>query len=138
MGTRSLTFIHDGAAVKPFFNMYRQYDGYPSGHGKELFDFLKDIKIVNGIPGGEQTQRLANGPCCLAAQLVSHFKDGAGNIYICPVSSVDCGQEYQYHVHADTNGVTVRVFSVDARNRKNLMFNGTVEAFGEFCNGSDE
>ena len=34
MGTRSLTFVYEGD--KPFVNMYRQFDGYPSGHGQEL------------------------------------------------------------------------------------------------------
>jgi hypothetical protein len=29
MGTRSLTFVHDGDAAKPLTCMYRQYDGYP-------------------------------------------------------------------------------------------------------------
>ena len=135
MGTRSLTFIYDDTGTV-LVNMYRQMDGYPSGHGKELAEFLAPIVMVNGI--GQTDKKIANGPGCLAAQLVAHLKDGAGGIYINPVSAVDCGQDYQYHVHADIDGVTVKVFSVGMNNRKNLMFNGTVEAFGEFCNGEDE
>ena len=34
MGTRSLTVIQSNG--KEFFNMYRQFDGYPEGHGMEL------------------------------------------------------------------------------------------------------
>jgi hypothetical protein len=29
--------------------MYRQYDGYPSGMGMDLVNFLKDGIVVNGI-----------------------------------------------------------------------------------------
>lgn len=38
MGTRSITTIIDHQWDKPvrLVTMYRQYDGYPSGHGKEL------------------------------------------------------------------------------------------------------
>ena len=47
MGTRSLTFVYDGK--EPMINMYRQYDGYPQGHGKELADFLNSGTMVNGF-----------------------------------------------------------------------------------------
>jgi hypothetical protein len=29
--------------------MYRQFDGYPSGHGQELAEFLLSGEMVNGI-----------------------------------------------------------------------------------------
>lgn len=86
MGTRSLTFVHDGDAAKPLTCMYRQYDGYPSGHGLELQQFLAPFKVVNGI-----------GP------------------------TTD-----------DQSGIKVKCFAVGKR--KNLLFEGSVEAFGEFCN----
>jgi hypothetical protein len=41
MGTRSLTFVYDGD--EPMINMYRQFDGYPSGHGSELADFFEFV-----------------------------------------------------------------------------------------------
>ena len=50
MGTRSLTYVYD--VKTPVVCMYRQYDGYPSGHGQELAEFLFDGKLVNGIPSG--------------------------------------------------------------------------------------
>ena len=42
MGTRSLTFVYEkyGQVQKPVVNMYRQFDGYPTGHGAELAEFL--------------------------------------------------------------------------------------------------
>lgn len=76
MGTRSLTFVHDGDAAKPLTCMYRQYDGYPSDHGLELQQFLAPFKMVNGIGPTTDDMRIANGAGCLAAQMIAHFKDG--------------------------------------------------------------
>jgi len=71
MGTRSLTFVYDerGDAI---INLYRQYDGYPSGHGAELAEFLAGKRIVNGLAG--DTSMVFNGMGCLAASLVANFK----------------------------------------------------------------
>lgn len=135
MGTRSLTFIHDGDNAKPFVCMYRQMDGYPSGHGLELQQFLKPIHMVNGL--GLGSEHVANGAGCLAAQMVAHFKDGPGGIYLYAPPSKDCGQDYEYHVYADENiGIKVKCFAVGSR--KELLFEGDVDAFGEFCNAKDD
>ena len=32
--------------------MYRQFDGYPDGHGRELKEFIGDMVFVNGLAGG--------------------------------------------------------------------------------------
>jgi len=94
MGTRSLTFVytdHYGSETgpEPIVNMYRQFDGYPSGHGLELSEFLNSFEaITNGIPFGD-TRKLANGMGCLAAQLIAHFKQSVGGFYIYPVTSKD-------------------------------------------------
>ena len=96
MGTRSLTIVKDGE-----FNdedlclMYRQFDGYPEGHGQELIDFASEFKIVNGIPLGEET-KIANGAGCFAAQMIAHFKEDTGGIYIYPVSQRNVGEDYIY------------------------------------------
>ena len=137
MGTRSLTFIHDGDNAKPFVCMYRQMDGYPSGHGKGLAEFLKPIRMVNGLGG--DSEHVANGAGCLAAQMVAHFKDGPGGIYLYAPTSKDCDQDYEYHVYAsDDIGIKVKCFSVGANNRKRLLFEGDVGAFEEFCNAKDD
>ena len=83
MGTRSLTFVytdHYGSdeSPTPIINMYRQFDGYPTGHGAELATFLNSFDaVVNGIPFGDK-RKIANGMGCIAAQLVAHFKTGVG------------------------------------------------------------
>ena len=61
--------------------VYKHYDGYPSGHPVDLAEFLKDFKILNGIPYPEP-DKVANGLGCLAAQYIAAFKMKAGDIYV--------------------------------------------------------
>ena len=61
--------------------VYKHYDGYPEGHPLELAKFLKDFKVVNGVPFGSDS-RTANGIDCLAAQYVAAFKMGPGDLYV--------------------------------------------------------
>jgi len=119
MGTRSLTFVYDGDV--PVINIYRQYDGYPSGHGHELAQFLDSKNLVNGY--GEQNSFEANGMGCLAAQLIVQLKHGVGGIYIYPVSSTDCFQDYEYHVYED---------KVIVKDPTAIIFEGTWEEFSQF------
>ena len=110
MGTRSLTRViprqkglsyQDGHKhpEKAVVNIYRQYDGYPEGHGQDLAEFLFDLDVVNGLSGANYN--VANGPGCLAALLVAHFKDGPGNIYLenCDGEPGDCMEEYIYTLY---------------------------------------
>lgn len=123
MGTRCLTFVYDedGSAL---INMYRQYDGYPSGHGMELAEFLAGKTLVNGIPSGVDESTLANGMGCLAAWMIAKFKTTAGGIYIYSVDSTDCWQDYEYHVYPDK--IVVKSYS-------EILFEGSWDAFKEFC-----
>lgn len=98
MGTRSLTFVYN-EQNEPILNLYRQYDGYISGHGAELAEFLGDKTYVNGLSG--DTSTVFNGMGCLAAQLVAHFKETAGGFYIHAVTETDCCQDYEYHVYKE-------------------------------------
>ena len=47
MGTRSLTTFDDEWKNEEIAVLYRQYDGYPQGHGKELFEFLDGRKVMH-------------------------------------------------------------------------------------------
>jgi hypothetical protein len=143
MGTRSLTFVYDGDET--IINMYRQYDGYPTGHGAELAEFLSQFTIVNGIRVGE-SRKIANGMGCLAAQMVSHFKgDEAGQFYLYPASAKDCGQDYEYHVYTDERGLCVRItdrgynmFGLTMSDKNEAIFDGTVDEFTAFCTQKEE
>lgn len=148
MGTRSLTFVYDSykneqgkTEYRPIINLYRQYDGYPSGHGAELAGFLGQFAaITNGITPGE-TRKTANGMGCLAAQLVANFKDGAGQFYLHPTDCVDCGQDYEYHIYQNAdNEICVRVtnrgcnlFGLTMSDTNEDLFNGPVVRFEEYC-----
>jgi hypothetical protein len=150
MGTRSLTFIYDtykarnGRAVhRPIINLYRQYDGYPSGHGAEIVEFLKQFTMTNGIPVGRDNteRRIANGMGCLAAQFVSNFKGSdAGQFYLYPVSAKDCGQDYEYHIYKDDSTFRVKVinkgcnmFGLTQSDTNEVIFDGVLASAEEFC-----
>lgn len=136
MGTRSLTtFIEtytpdEGKPKKEkIVTMYRQYDGYPTGHGAELAEFLTQGKLVNGITMGEN-QLVFNGMGCLSAQVVAHFKDGAGGIYLYRGGTKDCGEEYHYEVIGDFHDkeIILRVLEVGYIKGDKYM-KGTKELF---------
>ena len=137
MGTRALTFVYEGD--KPLVNLYRQYDGYPTGHGAELAQFLSEFHITNGISSGE-TRRTANGMGCLAAQVVAFFKDSVGGFYIHSVDATECGQDYEYHVYQKDKELRVRVtdrgcnmFGLTMSDTNKGIFDGTVAEFAKFC-----
>lgn len=100
MGTHSLTIVYDvweDCTPQILMSMYRQFDGYVSGHGMELYEFLKDMHIVNGL-GSNQPEKIANGAGCLAAQIVAHFKDGPGGFYI-TTNDDDTDIDYVYRIY---------------------------------------
>jgi hypothetical protein len=78
MGTRSMTIVMD--ENQELCRIYRQMDGYPSGHGLDLAK-LCTVKMVNGLSGDKA---VANGMGCLAAQIIAGLKDGPGGIYLEP------------------------------------------------------
>jgi hypothetical protein len=157
MGTRSLTRVietyKDNKTQKQvkikLINMYRQYDGYPSGMGMDLVEFLDGSKVVNGMGMDEvKSKRVFNGAGCLAAQLVAHFKDGAGGIYIEPITAKDCGQEYEYEivVDSDTKKTILKCIEVGYMannrkgediyvNKKRVLFEGKANEFEAFVEG---
>ncbi len=94
MGTRCLTILND--KDKEIAVLYRQSDGYPDGHGKDLAEFLKDRILINGIQ--DYSVRAANGESCLAAQIVANFKDEIGGFYLHPAGTRDVGEDYIYDV----------------------------------------
>lgn len=104
MGTRSTTKIYDGNDL--ILSLYKQYDGYPDGWGKELKDFLKSGKFTNGFSSTDaNSSTVFNGIGCFALQLVSHFKGGCGGLY---ATTAEDSQAYNYviryiHNEKETN-----------------------------------
>ena len=108
MGTRSLTFIKEKTDKEYSINMYKQYDGYPSGYGLDLAEYLNKFTIVNGFSMSDE-RKIANGVSCLIAQLVSNFKQDVGGIYIYPTKDTDCGQDYEYHISVDDDSGEIEI-----------------------------
>lgn len=100
MGTRSLTHFKD-ENNKTIVTIYRQFDGYPSGMGLDIAEFLDKITVVNGFGMKEEAGTHANGMGCLAAQFIKYIKDGIGNVYLYPPDIKDCWEEYTYRVKWD-------------------------------------
>jgi hypothetical protein len=130
MGTRSNTVvINDGVKI---LNLYRQFDGYPSGHGAELAAFLAPLALVNGYAPGAQSQ--ANGMGCLAAQLVANFKTGVGGFYIDnPCGS--CDHDYTYTIKGNTQTPEAGLVITEHGYGKKV-FTGNLKAFINFCKDS--
>jgi hypothetical protein len=138
MGTRSLTtFIStwkdDKGKVKndKIVTMYRQFDGYPEGHGVELAEFIAQGKLVNGISSVEK-QLVFNGMGCLAAQVVANFKDGPGNIYLHRGGTTNCWEEFRYEIigNEETKELTFKCISVYEKAK--VLYSGSAQGFLQF------
>ena len=151
MGTRSLTtfietYKNDSGKKKKneIVTMYRQYDGYPTGHGLDLAEFLSKGKLVNGIGFLDDTI-VFNGMGCLSAQVIAEFKNGAGGIYL-QRENKNSGEEYRYEVIGDfdTKELTIKILEVGYMkgdryiNRTRTLFEGTPQKMLEFCSEIQE
>ena len=144
MGTRSLTKVirtwEDTTGKKhrqPRTCMYRQYDGYMSGHGAELAEWLSGYTVVNGIPL-DKSEPMFNGMDCLAAQMFVHFKssgckdDGTptsnvGGIYCMHPDASECWEEYLYEISEEDKQIHLTVYEIDSRSEATEIFHGTPE-----------
>tara|TARA_B110000046_G_scaffold57769_1_gene64676 strand:+ start:465 stop:935 length:471 start_codon:yes stop_codon:yes gene_type:complete len=142
MGTRSLTKVittwedTDGKKQRqPVTCMYRQYDGYMDGHGKELAEWLDGFTIVNGIPS-DRSEPMFNGMDCLAAQMFVHFKssgckdDGtptsnAGGIYCMHPDTNNCFEEYLYEISKGDDCILITVYETHYESDTEEIFHGT-------------
>lgn len=113
MGTRSLTVFQDTDGTE-IVVMYRQFDGYPSGHGQELADILKSKVLVNGFNPSDKRD-IANGIGDLAAQCIMYFKGARdariGGIYLYAAGTRNVSEEYIYTVYPKGQDVALRVQS---------------------------
>ena len=111
MGTRSLV-VFENEVGEEICVVYRQYDGYPEGRGKELVEFLHGKRRVNGFGNTDVDQ--ANGIGDLVAQWIAYEKvekgNGpfhVGNVYVYPAGERDFMEEFIYTVSPDEDGFKV-------------------------------
>ena len=97
--------------------------------------------MVNGLAQTKTVKEIVfNGMGCLAAQMVTNFKQTPGGFYIHPVDVRECGQDYEYHVSEKKDGLYVEVyycgcnmFGVSSGEESQLIFQGYLKEFTEFC-----
>ena len=145
MGTRSLTTFSstwkDEKTGKmkdeKIVTMYRQFDGYPTGHGLELAEFQNQGKLVNGI-GSNEPQLVFNGMGCLAAQVVAHFKNGPGNIYLHRGGTKNCWEEYRYEVIGNEETKELIFKCIEVHGKPTTLYEGSIQGFLEFVAKEEE
>ena len=145
MGTRSTIAFIDKRVTKDgkvytdeLVRIYQQYDGYPSGVGKQLATWLSGKTIINGY-GLNQTANLGfcNGIGCMSAQFIHDFKTDIGNLYI---TDHDDTEDYNYKVIVTYDiptseyNITLEVYRWDDNTP---FFSGTPQEFIDMVNNGD-
>lgn len=110
MGTRSITHIKNEQG-ETLLTFYRQFDGYLTGHGKDVVAALNngEVEVVNGYNSTHKNPAVFNGMGCLAAYLIGQLKDGIGGLYIVPTGQKDCWEEYTYNIYINNGVVMISV-----------------------------
>ena len=108
--------------------IYRQYDGYPTGHPLETAEWLATAKVVNGL-GLAENQLVFNGAGCLAAQLIAKFKDGPGGTYIHSLDSRgESWEDYLYDIIVKEDQ-SIEYVCYENGSRKKELFRGSPSDF---------
>lgn len=114
MSTRSVTYIHeiDSLGQEIVCGFYRHSDGYPSGHGQDLADWLKGKKVVNGIGGDFNKSYMFNRCGTMSVQLCAHIQEISGCEMIFQ-KDYDAGQDHDYHVFYMNDNFYIKVDHLD-------------------------
>lgn len=125
MGTRSTTkFYRNINGNKQFIGgIYKQFDGYISGYGKKLKNFLKGKKIINGIQN-ETLNEAFNGIDCLGAAVISKFKDRIGGIYL---TTEDDIEDYNYKIWPEKECIFIEIKDFN----EDIIFLGNINEMPE-------
>lgn len=110
MGTRSLTVVKN-QENKEIAVIYNQFDGYPDGVGKDIWELLQDAKLVNGFQG---TGKEVNGMEDCLALLIWNFKNKkeyfpVGGTYIYPPKTRGLDEEYIYILYEKNSQINIKV-----------------------------
>jgi len=130
MGTRSTTKIYEvyeddnrKKHKELILSLYKQFDGYTAGWGKDLKEFIKSGKFVNGYSLASD-ERQFNGIGCFALQLVKEFKDGVGGLY---ATTKEDSQEYNYSIIYDVGNYDDRKATLTIECEENKKFKEVIE-----------
>ena len=128
MGTRSLTHVKDEEG-KTLCTIYRQFDGYPSGHGQDIFKALGARKLVNGY--SDATKEI-NGMGDVASMLIASIKNPneAGNVSLRTPDATDCWEEYVYTLYQKHGQIFLKCQTT--YNKGELLYDGVLSEFGDY------
>ena len=109
--------------------VYRQFDGYPTGHPMETAEWLASGTVVNGYSKTDSLQ--FNGAGCLAAQLVAKYKEGVGGTYIQSLKSRgNSWEDYLYDIIIKEDN-TIEYVCYENGSKKKELYRGTPSGFVE-------
>jgi hypothetical protein len=147
MSTRSLTHFyhkpHDEQAPQtPLLTLYRQSDGYLSGHGALISKTFKGRQLVNGYSSAlTQINGMMNAP----TMLIGAYYRGddpdepvpCGNLYITGAGSINEGEEYTYHLYPnkDESGIHLRIVGQMSDEHENVVYDGPLDDFDPLMQG---
>ena len=136
MGTRSLTHVLEDDG-KVLVSIYRQFDGYPAVHGANLYEFLHDRTIVNGIRM-DTPPKASNGMGCLAASLIGFLKGSEiGSIYIV-YPNADATEAYTYTIYPSgkirgfDNPQEEITLNLKVESYGKILFDGPINSFNPY------
>ena len=136
MGTRSTIAFIDN--TDELVRIYQQYDGYPSGVGLNLANWIKDKTLVNGFNINQTMKKgFCNGIGCMSAQFIHDFKDDIGGLYITDHDDVE---DYNYKViitydiSSDTYEIMLEAYRWDDNSP---FFSGTPQEFVDMVTNGD-
>ena len=93
MGTRCVTNFYDSDSKELKATIYRQVDGYPTGHGKELYDWLNELLATEKLP-----YKFAYADKLATLFVVEFYNRGNLGIYIKEPGFLASDIEYVYDV----------------------------------------
>jgi len=113
MGTRSITHIHEMKSLDNnegvVCSFYRGHDGYPSGHGCDLADWLSGKGLKNGIGNDFVKGTHFNRAGAMAIKLANYISDMT-SCELIPEGDTGDYIDYVYHVYFDKE-FTVKVIA---------------------------
>ncbi len=98
MSVKSLTVITNDEG-KDVCVLSRDIDGYLTGHGEYLRNFLRGYLITREAKSKDNRKAITKIGR-LAALLVAEFKSGIGDFELLPAGTRDQGEEYLYTIYA--------------------------------------
>jgi hypothetical protein len=152
VGTRSLTIFRDAGQEEhdgEIAVLYRQFDGYPDGHGAQIRECLGDKTVVNGYNANDQI----NGAGCMAIQLIAwlrlensqqfnvHTKEyvaqplnAPSQFDLMPPGTRNCGEDYTYTLTcpARVDWTEVQIddkLHLKVESRRELIYDGPLDDF---------